>query len=193
MNTALPSPGCTAALVGLLALLAGTVLAAPAMPFTLVVGTPRTLSPAALASAQKTATHGQAAADKKMITFASKTVRLVAVTGPDDDMLSYRMDGLRNPTLVVPRSATIRVLFANTDDDMFHDLRFGAALQTYPNEMQSFLKSSVGSPPLPHKSETALHAEEMTIRAPTMPGVYVYYCTVRGHAQGGMVGRIVVR
>ena len=40
-------------------------------------------------------------------------------------MLLYRIQGTRNPTLVVLPGATLKVLFVNTDGDMKHDLRFG--------------------------------------------------------------------
>ena len=167
-------------LSGLILALAGPSLAAPGT-FTLVGAAPKTLTPATLAAAQKAPV------------VRGKIVRLVVVTGPDNDMLSYRIGGRRNPALAVPRGATLRVLFVNTDDDMSHDIRFGPAWKTYPNVMTAYLKSSVGTPSLPHKSEAALRGEEMTLRAPTTPGRYVYLCTVRGHAQGGMVGTILVR
>jgi len=169
------------------------ILAAPQMPFTLVAATPKTLTPAMLAAAQKTETVGTVLADKKTLTFCKKAVRLVAITGPDQDMLSYRISGLRNPSLIVPREATITLLFVNTDDDMFHNIRFGAAPKTYPNVMTAYLKSSVGTPELPHKSETALYGEELIICTPAAAGRYVYLCTVRGHAEGGMAGTISVR
>ena len=181
---------CIPAAAGLTLVLAGTACAAP---FALVGGAPKTLTPATLAMAEKTATRGQTASDKKTLTFGQRVIRLVAVTGPGTDMLSYRIDGLRNPTLIVPKGATLKILFANTDDDMFHNIRFGAWRRTYPNEAAGLLKSSVGTPPLPHKSETALHAEDLTLHAPMTPGKYAYFCTVRGHAQGGMWGAILVR
>ena len=168
-------------------------LAAPGSPFAVTSDTPKTLTPTALAAALKTQTPAQTSADGKTLTFARKVVRLVAGTGPDDDMLSYRIGGRRNPTLVVPHGAAITLLFVNTDDDMFHNVRFGAAQKTYPNVMTAFVKSSVGTPALPHKTETALHGEELTLRVPNTPGVYAYFCTVRGHAQGGMVGTVTVR
>lgn len=177
----------------LLVLLAGGALAASGGPFTLTAAVPKTLTPDSLASAQKTETRGQVSADSRTLTFTQKTVRLVAETGPEDDMLSYRIGGLRNPMLVVPRAAMIRLLFVNTDDDMFHNVRFGAAQKTYPNAMAAYLKASVGTPELPHKTETALHGEEMTLRVPDAPGAYAYLCTVRGHAQGGMIGKVVVK
>ena len=173
--------------------LAGSAGASSGLPFTLVGTAPKTLTPAALSRAEKSATHGPASVGTRTLTFTRKVVRLVAVTGPDKDMLSYRIDGLRNPTLVIPRRAAIKVLFVNTDDDMFHNIRFGRAMAAYPNLMESYLKASVGTPPLPHQTEAAAHGEEITVRAPAAPGKYAYLCTVRGHAQGGMVGTILVR
>lgn len=171
----------------------GHVSAAPILPFTLVGATPRTLTPSTLSVARKTQTPGRPSIGGEALAFGQKGVRLVVVTGPEDDMLSYRIGGLRNPTLVVRRGATLHILFANTDDDMAHNIRFGAAQKIYPNVMTPYLALSVGTPDLPHKSETMLHGEELILRMPTAPGTYVYLCTVRGHAQGGMVGKVVVR
>ncbi len=108
-------------------------------------------------------------------------------------MLSYRIDGKRNPTLVVSPSTTIKMLFVNTDDDMKHNVRLGMALKSYPSVMTSYMKTSVGTSELPHMSGTAFYGEELTLHAPASPGTFVYLCTVRGHAQGGMVGKIIVR
>jgi rusticyanin len=172
--------------------LTGSILAAPG-PFTLVMAAPKTLTAAAITAAQRTETHGQVSSSKKTLAFHQKVVRLVAVTGPDNDMLSYRIDGLRNPTLIVPKRATLRVLFVNTDDDMAHNIRFGMIEKSYPNVMNAYLKNSVGAPPLPHKTRTTFTGQELTLHAPATPGTYAYLCTVRGHAQGGMVGTVIVR
>ena len=175
-----------------LALISSTA-AALASPFTAGVGTPKAITFSGLAAAQKTETPSQASPDGKALTFRRKLVRLVAVTGPDNDMLSYRINGKRNPTLVVSPGTTIKMLFVNTDDDMKHNVRFGTALKAYPNVMISYLKTSVGTPELAHKSKTAFYGEELTLCAPASAGTFVYLCTVRGHAQGGMVGKGVVR
>lgn len=164
-----------------------------ASPFTAGVGIPKTVTSIGLAAAQRTETPSQASPNGKTLMFRQKIVRLVAVTGPENDMLSYRIDGKRNPTLVVFPSATIKMLFVNTDDDMKHNVRLGAALKTYPSVMTSYLKTSVGTSELPHKSGTAFYGEELTLHAPASPSTFVYLCTVRGHAQGGMVGKIIVR
>lgn len=167
--------------------------AAPASPFTAEVGVPKVVTSRELAAAQKTETPGQASPDGKTLTFRQAVVRLVAVTGPDGDMLSYRIDGRRSPTLVVSPGATLQMLFVNTDDDMKHNLRFGAALKAYPSVMTFYGKMSVGTPELAPKSGAVFSGEELTLHAPAAPGTFVYLCTVRGHAQGGMVGKVVVR
>src|ERR1700755_857632 len=59
------------------------------------------------------------------LVFTQTEIRLVATTGPEDDMLSYRIQGMRNPTLVVPANATLKIFFVNTDADMLHDIKFG--------------------------------------------------------------------
>ena len=173
--------------------LLGSAAAALASPFTASVGAPKTVTPSELAAAQKTETPGAASPDGKTLTFRRKTVFLVVETGPDSDMLSYRIDGRRNPTLVVSPGATLKMLFVNTDDDMKHNIRFGTALNSYPSVMTSYLKTSAGTSELAHKSGAAFSGEELTLYAPASPGTFVYFCTVRGHASGGMVGKVVVR
>ncbi len=174
--------------------LIGRAFAAPALPFTLTSETPKVLTPAALAAAEQTATPGTLSADGKTLAFTQKSVRLVAVTGSDDDMLSYRIGGVRDPILAVAGGTALSVLFVNTDDDMAHNLRFGPAPKAaYPNDMAAFVPASAGTPELPHTSETALHGDEMVVRAPDKPGAYAYFCTVRGHAAGGMAGMVLVQ
>jgi len=168
--------------------LAGMGLMAQAAPLTgiTVTGTQsRTLSVAAAAAADKTATHGVVSPDKKTLTFSGKTVRIVARSGPANDMLSYRIDGLKNPTLVVPAGATLKALFINTDDDMAHNMRFGT--------QHLSAAASVGTSDLPHKTRAVFHAADVTLRVPARPSTYYYFCTVPGHAQGGMWGTVSVR
>lgn len=166
----------------------GSALAAPSAPsvgVTLLGTQPETLSTPQAAAADKAATHAAVSADKKTLTFRQKTVRLVVRSGPSNDMLSYRIAGLRNPTLVVPAGATLQALFLNTDDDMTHNLRFGA--------QHAASAPSVGTPGLAHKTKATFHAADVTLRVPPKSGTYYYFCTVPGHAQGGMWGMIRVR
>lgn len=166
----------------------GSALAAPSAPsvgVTLVRNQPETFTIPQAAAADKAATHAAVSADKKTLTFRQKMVHLVVRSGPSNDMLSYRIAGLRNPTLVVPAGATLQALFLNTDDDMTHNLRFGA--------QHAAPAPSVGTPGLAHKTQAAFHAADVTLRVPPKPGTYYYFCTVPGHAQGGMWGTLRVR
>ena len=149
-----------------------------------LVGT-KTLSMPQAATADNTATRGTVSPDKKTLTFRQKTVRLVVHSGPASDMLSYRIAGLRNPTLVVPAGAMLKTLFINTDDDMTHNLRFGA--------QHAVSAPSIGTSGLAHKTATVFHAADVTLRVPPKSGTYYYFCTVPGHAQGGMWGTLRVR
>lgn len=152
---------------------------------------PETLSIAGLAAAEKSRSWGSASADHKTLRFGGKTIRLVVRTGPANDMLSFRIAGIRNPTLLVSRGSYLKVLFANTDDDMDHDIRFGPSRAKFAGTPG--VKGTVGSATLAHRSPKVFHADEMVIRAPAHPGTYAYYCSMRGHASGGMWGRIIVK
>jgi hypothetical protein len=124
------------------------------------------------------------------LTFTDKEIRLVVTTGPEDDMLSYRIQGLRNPTLVAPAGATLKILFVNGDDDMRHDLRFGKPAADF--SITPDIAATVGSSRLEPKSDDeTMQAEEIVIKAGSM-GAYQYFCSVRGHAKGGMWGNIAV-
>lgn len=162
--------------------------AAPTGGITLAGAQMKTLSASQVAAADKTATSGLVSAGKKTLTFRQKTVRLVVDSGPANDMLSYRIAGLRNPTLIVPAGATIKALFVNTDDDMMHNLRFTVQKPPFKGPVKS-----AGTANLPYKSETAYHAEDLTMRVPTRAGTYTYLCTVPSHAAGGMYGTLIVR
>ena len=166
---------------------AQAVFAGPRVGMTLV-GTPSmTLTSAQAAAAEKTATHGIVSADQKMLTYHQRLVRIVIRSGPANDMLSYRIEGLRNPTLMIPVGTTLKMLFINTDDDMTHNLRLTVEKIPFKGTLKS-----VGTANLPHKSSAGVHAQELTLRMP-MAGTYTYLCTVPGHAPGGMFGTLIVR
>jgi rusticyanin len=162
-----------------------------AVPFTLAASSPKSLSTAAIAFAEKFETPAKVSADGKTLTFTRKTVRLVVHSGPDSDMLSYRIAGIRNPMLVVPAGATLKVLFINEDEDMKHNLRFGAAKP--PFAQTPVLTGTVGTHDLAPHAKEVRHGEELVVRAPESPGTYTYVCTIKGHAKGGMYGTVVVK
>src|SRR6185503_17709393 len=88
--------------------------------FRLVSIEKKTLSEADVNKLQKERIIGKV--DKSTITYNAAEVRLVVLTGPEEDMLSYWIQGIRNPNLVVPAGATLRILLVNVDSDMRHDI-----------------------------------------------------------------------
>jgi plastocyanin len=131
-----------------------------------------------------------AAAEGTTLTFTQNDIRLLIVTGPEDDMLSYRVLGIRNPTLVVQPGATLRILFVNRDGDMLHDVRFGHVMAEFG--LTPEIAETVGSEKLAaHEESAPMQAEEIVIQA-REGGAYKYFCSVRGHAKGGMWGNILV-
>ena len=150
-----------------------------------------TVNASKLAGAKKKATVGSVGSDKKSITFSASSIQLVVETGPNKDMMSYRIQSLRNPSLIVKPGATLHILFVNTDDDMFHSLRFTAKVAPFDAKIGS--KGSVGSSDLPHMSTKSFFGQEFTLKVPTNKGNYSYVCTTAGHAAAGMYGTITVR
>src|SRR5688572_21771072 len=98
--------------------------------FTLVSSEKKTVKEAELAALEKVQTIGKK--DKANLTFTEKEIRLVVLTGPEDDMLSYRIQGMRNPVLVMPAGARLTILFINVDIDMRHDVRLGHVVGDFP-------------------------------------------------------------
>ena len=174
-------------ILALAAALAFSVTALAHESFKLVSSEKKTIGPSQLASLEKDQTKGTLEGSNLILTGAE--IRLVILTGPEDDMLSYRIQGVRNPTLVVPSGATMRILFVNVDADMKHDVRFGHVVGTFAASPP--IVGTAGSQKLmPAEGET-INAEELVIRS-TEDGAYKYFCSVGSHAKGGMWGNIVV-
>lgn len=156
--------------------------------FTLVSSATKTVRESELAHLEHGQTVGRKVGTK--LSFTQSEVSLIVVTGPADDMLSYRIQGMRNPTLVVPSGATLKILFVNADADMRHDVRFGHIAP--PFEGMVGAAETAGSTKLAARSaEAVLQAEEIVVKA-NSNGEYVYFCSIRGHAKGGMWGNIAV-
>ena len=175
------------------ALWALPALASYAAPtFTAFSSQPRVIAPAALAGIEKNYPGGKPEGANSLA-YSGKLIRLAVESGPPSDMFTFTSGGRRNPTLVVPRSSTLKILFVNRDDDMLHDLRFGSWNPAAPGAGEPSEKDSVGTDQLPPEGEQGLSTQEITLQVPSVPGHYTYFCTVKGHAQDGMWGKIEVR
>ncbi len=118
------------------------------------------------------------------IVLAHPTNSILVTTGTGDDNESYRIDGIRNPTIVIHAGASVKILFVNIDGDLPHDLRVGDVKP--PDTAGTY-----GSVRLERARDDSYSAEEFQLQMP-MPGSYNYFCSVGSHAKNGMVGRIVV-
>src|ERR1035437_1039660 len=148
----------------------------------------KTVTGADLSNLEKAQTAGTKSGTN--LTFTAPEISLVVITGPDDDMLSYRIQDMRNPTLVVPSGATIRIVFVNVDDDMKHDFRIGQVMGDFVSLPD--IKESVGTDRLDsHDENVPMQAEAVVLKIGG-DGAYKYFCSVRGHAKGGMWGNLLV-
>jgi rusticyanin len=147
------------------------------------------LTIADLKKAQDKTTKGTLSSGKDTLTFDQKDISLVVATGPEDDMLSFRIQGVRNPTLKIPAGATIKILFVNADDDMTHDFLIGDLQRPIPDHPPT--AGTVGSDRMEHAKNETYSAQQMTLTAPPS-GVTTYFCSVEGHAEKGMWGTIVI-
>jgi rusticyanin len=168
---------------------ASKVFAKDELPFHFSGVTAKQLTSAQFDAAEKTRTEGVVDKDKNTLTFSQKEVNLVVRTGPEDDMLSYRIQGLRNPTIVVQEMTTVKVLFVNADEDMSHDFRFGAV--NPPFKAHPDISKTAGSDQLLPSSEDAYNAQEFSYHVHSK-STFHYFCSVGSHAKNGMWGTVVV-
>ena len=127
--------------------------------------------------------------DGHAIILDQPQAEVVIRTGPAEDMLSFRIQGIRNPILAMKPGTKLRILFVNVDDDMHHDIRFGESQDSWTSSPDTM--STVGTRRLPQALNNTFSAEEIVLTAKDS-GTFSYFCSVKGHASGGMAGKIVV-
>jgi rusticyanin len=131
----------------------------------------------------------------KTITFSGQIVSLPVVAspsgGPDE---TYRVAGMVNPTIIVPRGARVTLTIVNADPDTAHGL-----VVTSPGAGTSWMPMMTARPAfsgsalwfLGNPTSAGMHEGTVTFTA-TLGGTYQYLCPVPGHAQKGIVGSFVV-
>ena len=125
---------------------------------------------------------------------ATRLTGLQPPTYSTDDV--FVIGGLINPTLVIPKGATVNFTVINLDDDMYHDLVVSTASPPYPDMVMhsmmwggSFLYMMPILSPADYASGWApTYSYSVTI--PNVSNLW-YFCTFPGHAQSGMYGEIV--
>ena len=124
------------------------------------------------------------------LTFSGSRIHILALAGPEENMFSYKIAGLTNPTLRVPAGSRVHLTVVNIDDDMSHDLVISYPRRSYP-ERPEVPPHAVRTHSLSPRHGQTYQAEVLLIQA-LRPGSYEYFCSIPGHAKGGMHGRLEV-
>lgn len=128
------------------------------------------------------------------IVFSRPDVRFTVLGGPQGQRdLTYRIAGLVNPTVVVPKGSTVHIEFVNADASMPHNFVLSAAAPPFTSGIPtSTAFAGAGTSVLSPGSNGEMNEQGITFTA-TSAGTYTYLCTVPGHAAGGMYGRFIVQ
>lgn len=128
------------------------------------------------------------------ITFTTATVHLVVeAVPPDNPDMTFRIAGLVNPTVAVPRGARITLEFINADSDEAHAF-------VITSSRPPFAFRAATSPAIPGAAAAVIgdptpagHGARIISFTATTAGNYQYICPMPGHAQMGMHGTFVIR
>ncbi len=128
------------------------------------------------------------------IVFSGSDVRFTVLGGPQGQRdLTYRIAGLVNPSVVVPKGASVHIEFVNADASMPHNFVLTAAAPPFTAGVPtSTAFAGAGTSVLSPGSNGEMNEQGLTFTA-TSTGTYTYLCTVPGHAAGGMYGRFIVQ
>ncbi|MGC2681802.1 MAG: plastocyanin/azurin family copper-binding protein [Candidatus Nitrosopolaris sp.] len=166
-------------------------------------------------------TYGKVNSHDNTIIFGAKNASIVALTMMSDDAVNitgthpssyskgdvFVISGLINPTLVVPKGATVQFTVINLDEDMYHNLAISSVKPPYPymammSSMNGMMASNwkgdmnTGFSPitmsfLPPTNHGLAHEYSYTLTFGQSGNLW-YLCTYPSHAQDGMYGKIVV-
>ncbi len=149
------------------------------------------LNASQLASLESTASNAEVS--NSTLSFNTSNVRLVVLMGPmspGQSMYSFVIDNLTNPTLIFRKGANVTMIIVNVDTDATHSLTLTGFGPPYPYNMMYTMMSSQATSIMLNPSSSRVYTSQ-SIRF-TVEGSAYYICTVSGHAQKGMYGRVVV-
>ena len=157
-----------------------------------------TISDASLASLVSRGEQGaRIDSTTNTVTYKGQAVTLVAQASPHGQPnMTWEIDGLVNPTVVVPPAAQLDVVLVNTDWGYMHGFELTTTPPPYPYMAMAGVADSFFLMPVPPRTakDTATagyYTESASFT--TTAGTYHYLCPVPGHAAAGMSGRLVIR
>ena len=130
------------------------------------------------------------------VTYRGQTVTLVLLASPHGEPnMTWEIDGLVNPTVVLPAGSRVQVLLANTDWGYMHGFEVTATPPPYSYMSMMSVNSDFLLMPLPERTTQSLSTARYYTRTGELhlsPGMYHYLCPVPGHAQQGMFGTLKI-
>jgi rusticyanin len=157
----------------------------------------RATSPAAArALSQRVATTGTIDRRANTITYQTRRVELVALASPDSGPdMTWTVDGLVNPTVVIPTDAEVTVHFFNADNGTIHGWELTNTPPPYP--YMAMMDAPVALPgafamPVSGATDQRWFGRTAQFTA-TNARAYYYICPVPGQAQKRMHSTLVVR
>ena len=131
------------------------------------------------------------------VTYGGHSVTLVALASPHGKPnMTWEIDGLVNPTVVLQPGTKVDVVLANTDWGYMHGFELTSTPPTYPYMAMAGVADNFFLMPLPPRTTQNTATASYHTRSAsftTAPGTYYYLCPVPGHAAAGMFGTLVVR
>ncbi|MGP8068787.1 MAG: plastocyanin/azurin family copper-binding protein [Candidatus Bathyarchaeia archaeon] len=163
---------------------------------------------AAIQGMRSVPSYAKVSSDTNTVTLDSQAVSIIALaimpdeagnlTGSKPPNYStgdvFVVDGLINPTLVIPTGASVQFMVVNLDEDMYHNLVVSAYRPPYPYmAMGAMMDGGYWMPFLPPAdySQGVAHEYSYTLSL-NQPGTLWYLCTYPSHAESGMYGEITV-
>ena len=130
------------------------------------------------------------------ITYHGAQVQIVALASPDTGPdMTWNVDGLVNPTIVIPKGAAVTVDFFNADTGTPHGWELTATPPPY--QYMAMMYAGVALPgafAMPVGGATAQTWFGRTVQfAAADAGTFYYLCPVPGHAAQGMFGKLVIQ
>lgn len=131
------------------------------------------------------------------VVYRGASVSLVALASPHGKPnMTWEIDGLVNPTIVVHRGARITIRLVNTDWGFMHGFELTTTPPPYPFMAMMGIATGLTLMPLPERTTRSLATARYYTDTATLTlgvGTYYYLCQVPGHAHQGMYGRLVVQ
>ena len=130
------------------------------------------------------------------VTYTGRSVTLVALASPHGKPnMTWEIDGLVNPTVVLQPGTKVDVVLANTDWGYMHGFELTTTPPPYSYMAMADVPDSFLLVPLPPRTANNTATASYYTRSAsftTASGTYYYLCPVPGHAVAGMFGKLVV-